>query len=293
MNQIHSGWQAREQRRWLRNDAHRWLRPDHARFEKPQRIERKYNPNQPRVPAGNRDGGQWTSGSSDEGAATVFPFILPDLDGLQEEADFALLDEIDETYFEDFGLDSFIAEESEAEFSSTRRRSGTHFINGQWLEATPAQAARYEAANARAREAIGRVRVLDPNWRPAPSAYGIGIESEISRANGLANEAQSRITDLSRVGIGPGPFAGDSISARSSGRNFTTWEREEITRIGRESGCHTCGTTNPGTLSGRFVVDHQLPNALNSSGLMQRLYPQCATCSARQGGWLGHRGHSR
>lgn len=62
MTSFHAAWLAREQGRWQRNDAHRWLRPDHARFEKPQEIERKYNPNQPRVPAGNSDGGQWTSG---------------------------------------------------------------------------------------------------------------------------------------------------------------------------------------------------------------------------------------
>jgi hypothetical protein len=62
MTDIHPAWLKREQRRWLRNDAHLWLRPDHARFQKPQYLERKYSPDQPRVPAGNPDGGQWTSG---------------------------------------------------------------------------------------------------------------------------------------------------------------------------------------------------------------------------------------
>ena len=64
MNPLHFARLMREQRRWLRNDAYRWLRPDHTRFEKPQRIERKYNPDQPRVPAGNSNGGQWTSGGA-------------------------------------------------------------------------------------------------------------------------------------------------------------------------------------------------------------------------------------
>jgi len=64
MTHIHSEWLKREQRLWSRNDAPRWLRPDHKRFERPAQFERKYNPSQPRVPSGNSDGGQWTSGGS-------------------------------------------------------------------------------------------------------------------------------------------------------------------------------------------------------------------------------------
>ncbi|MES2750192.1 MAG: hypothetical protein V4661_02365 [Pseudomonadota bacterium] len=57
-----------QQARWLRPDAHRWIRTDAARFLKPGSdvasvfppFESKYSPSQPRVPAGNSDGGQWT-----------------------------------------------------------------------------------------------------------------------------------------------------------------------------------------------------------------------------------------
>ena len=60
-----------QQSRWLRPDAARWVRVDAARFLCHQTgvwkasfsLERKYSPNQPRVPAGNSDGGQWTSGA--------------------------------------------------------------------------------------------------------------------------------------------------------------------------------------------------------------------------------------
>lgn len=49
-----------QQARWMRPDAHRWLRQDAARFLKPDTevasdfpsLEGKYNPGQPRVPAG-------------------------------------------------------------------------------------------------------------------------------------------------------------------------------------------------------------------------------------------------
>lgn len=48
----------------------RWIRPDAARFLAPgidprdvyPALQRKFNPDQPRVPAGNPDGGQWTDG---------------------------------------------------------------------------------------------------------------------------------------------------------------------------------------------------------------------------------------
>jgi hypothetical protein len=62
--------------------AQRWLRPDWRRFFRPgsqhdslyqyyERIERKYDPGQPRVPAGVREGGQWTSGGGGDASAST------------------------------------------------------------------------------------------------------------------------------------------------------------------------------------------------------------------------------
>jgi RHS repeat-associated protein len=81
----------------------------------------------------------------------------------------------------------------------------------------------------------------------------------------------------------PGPFARESIPAQSTAQTFTAAERARINQIGSQSGCHTCGTTNPGTRSGNFVPDHQPPTALNASGQPQQLYPQCINCSREQG----------
>jgi hypothetical protein len=58
--------------RWIQPDAARWIRPDAERFLAPgtraidafPALDRKFNPNQPRVPAGNSDGGQWTDGEA-------------------------------------------------------------------------------------------------------------------------------------------------------------------------------------------------------------------------------------
>ena len=82
----------------------------------------------------------------------------------------------------------------------------------------------------------------------------------------------------------PGPFADESIPARGPKRDFTKAEREQINRIGSETGCHTCGTKKPGTKSENFIPDHQPANALNTSGGSQKLYPHCKTCSGRQAG---------
>jgi hypothetical protein len=60
----HDAWLRHQQSRWLRPDAAGWVRPDAARFLPPgadvakafPALARKYNPSQPRVPAGNPSG---------------------------------------------------------------------------------------------------------------------------------------------------------------------------------------------------------------------------------------------
>jgi hypothetical protein len=74
MTQFKSAFDAHQRRRWLRPDANRFLRPDWQRFAWPGAerkflsalYDRKYSPDQPRVPAGDPRGGQWTT---DFGAA--------------------------------------------------------------------------------------------------------------------------------------------------------------------------------------------------------------------------------
>jgi len=69
--QSDSAWADRQLKRWMRPDAHRFIRPDWRRFVRPgferdhpfALYERKYSADQPRVPAGNPDGGRWTDGA--------------------------------------------------------------------------------------------------------------------------------------------------------------------------------------------------------------------------------------
>lgn len=217
-----------------------------------------FNPNQPRVSAGNPDGGQWTSTGGRAAAPQNDPRILSDATPDNEW-------------------------KPDAQYAQYRLASTPVRVNGVWLLPTPGQAARLSAAEAQAREVLSRVRELDPRWRPSPSAYTT-IEGLIESHRADARQAQSRLDELSRVGIGPGPHAGESIPLDGPGRYITVQQRAEINRIGRLTGCHTCGTTEPGTRSSSFICDHQNPTALNQAGRPQRGYPHCITCSTAQGG---------
>jgi hypothetical protein len=222
----------------------------------------KYSPDQPRVPAGNPDGGQWTNegGSAGPNDSRVISDASPDpIEPGQQYA------------------------------ASTRRGGGGRCGS---LEPTPAQAARLAVAEARWQEAISRLQTFDPNWKPTPGLYET-VEGQIANLEAQAKEAQNRLSELASFGVAPGPFAGESIPARGPERDFTNDERDKINRIGAETGCHTCGTTDPGTALGNFVPDHQPPSALNPIGQSQRLYPQCISCSWLQGGWVRYLNRTR
>jgi hypothetical protein len=221
---------------------------------------KKYSPDQPRVPAGNSDGGQWTSdgGNGPADGSRVVSDVTPD--------------------------NTWIPGEQYAQ-NTRRGGGGPILIDGNWLDPTPAQAARLTVAEAQAQDALARVRNFDPYWRPTPGLYAT-IEGKISDLEAQAQEAKARLAELASVGIGPGPFAGNSIPARGPSRNFFAAERAENNENGDESGCHTCGIKEPGTQLGNYVLDHQPPTALNLFGSAQRLYPQCLACSRLQGGWI-------
>lgn len=96
-------FQARDQLRWMRPNAHLYIRADAYRFSPPgsarlgdkdsvryfwpfypraaQLREHKFDPDQPRVPAGSPEGGQWTTDSatsgslSEDGLATDFSAV--------------------------------------------------------------------------------------------------------------------------------------------------------------------------------------------------------------------------
>jgi RHS repeat-associated protein len=126
---------------------------------------------------------------------------------------------------------------------------------------------------------VGTAALANPGTANA-IASGI-IEAGAGEALGGASLAAGAGAAASK--LKPGAFAAESIPARSASQTFTSGERAAVNEIGQATGCHSCGTTNPGTKSGNFVPDHQPVSSLNTANAPQRLYPQCLTCSRQQG----------
>jgi hypothetical protein len=153
-------------------------------------LKANFNPDQPRVPRGQPEGGQWMDAESSSGRQRNDSRVIPDAtpDSVRPGAQYA-----------------------------QNRPRGSGFsrviINGAEVEPTPAQAARLTVVEAQAHDAIRKVQELDPTWKPTPSAYST-VEGYIAAYQADAQQARDRLSQLQNVGIGPGPFAGESIPAR-------------------------------------------------------------------------------
>jgi len=138
----------------------------------------KYSPDQPRVSAGNLDGGQWTDGGGGGGGPSGRARVAQANTGTRNDAG---------------------QEETQiAQARGGRNRVGPR-VGEQW-EATPAQEARLAVANGSAQEAIRRVRRFDPDWRPQPS-FVETAEGAIGRAEGEARAAEARMQELFRDAV--------------------------------------------------------------------------------------------
>ena len=134
--------------------------------------------------------------------------------------------------------------------------------------------------------AVSNARKLPPGAsQTSPSFSGAGSADELRRVRaGLgegphADAMSIRDTNL----MEPGPYATDSIPARNRGTNLTMKERTDLNAIGNTSGCHSCGTLDPGTRTGNWTADHIPPSATVPEGTPQDLYPQCIVCMRDQG----------
>ncbi|MET0724514.1 MAG: hypothetical protein ABWY64_27305 [Tardiphaga sp.] len=311
-------------RRWIRPDAARFLKPGTNPAD--VYLALKYSPTQRRIPAGRPGGGRWTDGDEDGGSGGGFGSISfggsgdGATDGMDEAEGYEDIDDLSGSGELTDGPEVFEPEQPSNAFSNPSpprsgregindsrvisdtdpetvrpgeqyaqaggRRGGTSVrINGQTYELTVRQSAELQGVQAQAQGATARVHELDPNWKPTASEYQT-VSGLIESYRADARQAQDRIVELSRIGIGPGPFAVESLPARGPERSFTATEHREINRIGSATGCQTCGTSDPGTPRGNFVIDHQPPTGLNSSGGVQRLYPHCLSCSLKQGGFV-------
>ncbi len=130
--------------------------------------------------------------------------------------------------------------------------------------------------------ALRAVQRRDPNWRPTPQAYET-VEGLIRANESVTQEAMLRALQLRLPRTGIGPYAKEWLAAPATNRRLNRAEQAEIDRIGRTYGCHWCGIKSPGTWSGHFIGDHQIPRSV---GRPSRIYPHCLWCSSSQGGLL-------
>jgi hypothetical protein len=188
-----------------------------------------FNPNQPRVPAGSSEGGQWTHVPSWSRDSRVLSDATPDHEWLLG-----------------------------AQYAQGPRRPGIPRpvrINGRWFQPTPAEAARLAAAESEAQAATARVRALDPNWRPTAELYGT-VDGLIRSTEGAARQARVRFDEL-RSGIG-GNFGPPltSPAQRLDGPAWITAYRSAHSRrdlFGNETGLRNDDTVSVAEFDGRSV----------------------------------------
>src|SRR5882757_3551812 len=126
--------------------------------------------NQPRVPAGHPDGGQWTNVGGDSESPTLSDATLDN--DWQPGAQYA---------------------------NSRGRGSGP---SGRGSEPEPGQAVRLAIAEARANYALARVREIDPSWRPQPGLSN-SPEGRIRDYEATAERAEARLRELARFELPP------------------------------------------------------------------------------------------
>ena len=96
MSAFKNAYLENEIKRWMRPDAHRFVRPDWRCYVAPgsdlwslyELYERKYSADQPRVPAGSSEGGQWTNGDGTESGESQSRVVARISPGREAECEF-------------------------------------------------------------------------------------------------------------------------------------------------------------------------------------------------------------
>lgn len=181
----------------------------------------KFDPNQPRVPAGNPDGGQWTSGGGSGGGTSNRRQRDPDEGRVLSDATPDNLQKPGARL---------------AQARTPRRGLRPIVINGVPHTPTPGQAARHAVAETRARVKLRQVREIDPKWNPRPGTYET-IEGQIAQLRAETGQAEARLRELARQS--PTQLI-DTYRTLNNSRDMfgrETWPRERdtvsLTRIDR------------------------------------------------------------
>ncbi len=151
-----------------------------------QAFDVRYSANQPHVPAGVREGGQW-SGSGGGGAHTATPSASAPKIGAGGN---------DTRVISDANPDAIVPG---ARYAAGERRPGEgqpRRIGNTVGEVTAEQQSRLDSANTQLIIARDRVRTIDPAWQPSPGMSATEVEGEIQRMNAERAEADARYLEL-------------------------------------------------------------------------------------------------
>lgn len=143
-----------------------------------------FDPNQPRVPAGNPNGGQWSGGGSESGSGSRAR--------RQRDSD-------EGRVLSDTTPDNL--QKPGVRLAQARGSGGGSSVRfrGQRLPATVGQRMRFAAADRRAKKLIRQVNDIDRFWKPRLSATDPStINGAIAIRRGEAREAEARLRELAR-----------------------------------------------------------------------------------------------
>jgi hypothetical protein len=220
-------WTRSNARPFIRPDAHLWIRPDFARFFRPgtslaevfPEVDRKYSPNQPRIPAGHPGGGRWTDGSdvsnglgiaapggTDPAAvasdtAVGAPLAFQDENSGSLDSWKELLDQL--AWKDPQPIPS--ADAADVEANQEPVGGGRRPSLSTWFpSASTEQLVRLDLANARTEGALAGIRRYEEDWQPREQSFEArpgGVDGAIARAEARAAEAESYLDRL-RFGVG-------------------------------------------------------------------------------------------
>jgi hypothetical protein len=186
----------------------------------------KYSPTQPRVPAGNPRGGQWSSGNEGGGgfggfggfssgdeteggdgvgggdatADTPLAFQADDSTGSLDDWN-NLLDRLADDGSNPKPIPNADSEDvaDNLQDANARRGGTTNWFPG----ASAGQQSRLDQAIARSENALTQIRQYDPSWEPREQSLTSpgSVEGAIGRAEARASEAETRLDQL-RTGVG-------------------------------------------------------------------------------------------
>jgi hypothetical protein len=197
-----------------------------AEMKRRRALEEKYSPSQPRVPAGNPRGGQWTDrsggggnfggsgtadgngstdgtgGGEDPGAISDTPlaFQADDSSGSLDDWN-RLLARLADDESNPKPIPNADAEDANNNLQDANARRGG---SSNWFPgASAGQQSRLDQAIGRSENALTQIRQYDPEWEPREQSLTSpgSVEGAIARAEARATEAETRLDQL-RTGIG-------------------------------------------------------------------------------------------